>query len=104
MIVGLGVLELSPSPALNEVHPDAALEALLFMPAHVIREASILARILCVLRAHDNHTCSQDMTRVNSWSLPASKSSSRSVITDVPCMRVALPSTWSSSKPRRSAN
>ena len=44
------------------------------------------------------------MTRVNSYILPASKSFLRSVITDVPCMRRALPSTWSLTKSSRSAH
>ena len=67
------------------------------------KQASLHIHPMCP-KAHDSHAHHQDMTRVNSWSLPCSKSSLRSVITDVPCMRAALPSTRPLSKPSRSAN
>ena len=46
--INLGALLVLSIPALNKTNPDAALQALLFMPAEAIREASFFARILCV--------------------------------------------------------
>ena len=61
-------------------------------------------QIFFVSLTRDSHVSYQEKTRLNSWSLPVSKSSLRSLITDVPCSRLALASIWSSSKPRRSAS